>query len=258
MGRTSGNAAGASRLDPRPGRPIGSIRPARPYDTAGRSSRRPGVRDFDAFAADVRRELDPARPARVGHGRPRGPRRLAAPAAPRRRGRRGSPATSPPPLAATAHPTPSRGRRPTLDSLEDAPGDGLDLLRTLRDRRSRPPASTSSPTRPTIDVDFDPTDCSNEWPVVPVRRRSPTTSRRPSDDDEPADRWQDRLVFDFNVSETSPVVKGTWVTVGHVVSLIVDGWTWADILRTHPELTEDDIRVCLAYTVAQDDGEADA
>lgn len=61
--------------------------------------------------------------------------------------------------------------------------------------------------------------------------------------------WQDRLTFNFDVSESSPVVKGTWVTVGHIVSLIVDGWTWADILRTHPELTEDDIRVCLAYTV---------
>lgn len=70
--------------------------------------------------------------------------------------------------------------------------------------------------------------------------------------------WQERLAFDFNVSETSPVVKGTWVTVGHVVSLIVDGWTWSEILRTHPELTEDDIRVCVAYTVDQDQEAAGA
>jgi uncharacterized protein (DUF433 family) len=40
--------------------------------------------------------------------------------------------------------------------------------------------------------------------------------------------------------------------VSHVVSLIVDGWTWSNILRTHPELTEEDIRTCLAYTVAED------
>ena len=75
---------------------------------------------------------------------------------------------------------------------------------------------------------------------------------RPAQGEEPlAENWQGRLIFDFNVSEASPVVKGTWVTVGHVVSLIVDGWTWGDILRTHPELTEEDIRVCLAYTVAR-------
>jgi uncharacterized protein (DUF433 family) len=36
--------------------------------------------------------------------------------------------------------------------------------------------------------------------------------------------------------------------------MIVDGWTWTDVLRSHPELTEDDIRICLAYTAAQEDG----
>ena len=69
-----------------------------------------------------------------------------------------------------------------------------------------------------------------------------------------AENWEGRLVFDLNVSENSPVVKGTWVTVGQVVSLIVDGWTWSDILRTHPELAEEDIRACLAYTVAEEEG----
>lgn len=65
----------------------------------------------------------------------------------------------------------------------------------------------------------------------------------------------DRLVFDPNISTSSPVVRGTWVTAGQVVSLIVDNWTWADILRTHPELREDDIRACLAYTLEQEEAE---
>jgi uncharacterized protein (DUF433 family) len=77
-------------------------------------------------------------------------------------------------------------------------------------------------------------------------------------DDEPLPRWSDRLVFDENVSDDSPVVRGTWVTVSQVVSLIVDGFTWADILRSHPELTEDDLRACLAFAHEQesDDGRA--
>jgi len=66
-------------------------------------------------------------------------------------------------------------------------------------------------------------------------------------EDLPPTRWQDRLVFDFNISGDSPVVRGTWVTVAQVVTLIVDGQTRADLLRSHPELTEEDIRVCLAY-----------
>ena len=69
---------------------------------------------------------------------------------------------------------------------------------------------------------------------------------------DPRQPWLDRLVLDPNVSDSSPVVRGTWVTVGHVVSLVVDGWSWADILRTHPELTEDDLRACLTYAVEEE------
>jgi micrococcal nuclease len=67
--------------------------------------------------------------------------------------------------------------------------------------------------------------------------------------------WHERLVFDFDVSEDSPVVRGTWCTVKHIISLIVDGWTWSDVLRTHPELTTDDIRTCLSYAVAEEKGD---
>jgi uncharacterized protein (DUF433 family) len=57
----------------------------------------------------------------------------------------------------------------------------------------------------------------------------------------------DRLVFDLNVSESSPVVRGTWITVAQVVGRVVDGWSWSEILRGYPELTEEDIRACLDY-----------
>jgi uncharacterized protein (DUF433 family) len=154
------------------------------------------------------------------------------------------------------------GRRARL-ALEKAIG----LLLSLRDRsqpcwgRSTPSASRpeASPAAPVDrdDCNHDHDDYSNEWPILP---RGPHTDIEDTEDEfttsESVENWQDRLVFDFNVSETSPVIKGTWVTVSHVVSLIVDGWTWGDILRTHPELTEDDIRICLSYTIAQDNGEA--
>ncbi len=68
-------------------------------------------------------------------------------------------------------------------------------------------------------------------------------------------RWQDRIAFDYAVSEDSPVVKGTWVTVSHIVSLIIDGWSWSDVLRAHPELSEDSLRAALAYSV-EAEGEA--
>lgn len=61
-------------------------------------------------------------------------------------------------------------------------------------------------------------------------------------------RWQDYLVED---PDDGVIVKGTFVTVGYVVSLIVDGWSWREILTRHPELCEDDIRACLNYAVEQ-------
>jgi hypothetical protein len=155
-------------------------------------------------------------------------------------------------------------RRDGLDA-QHALEEAILLLQTLRDRRQArwgrptPPASPvtgadGASSRSDVDLDL-----SNEWPVVPgstfLDVASPTGDTS-SPADEGPENWRGRLIFDFNVSETSPVVKGTWVTVGHVVSLIVDGWTWGDILRTHPELTEEDIRVCLAYTIAQDNGQA--
>ena len=64
--------------------------------------------------------------------------------------------------------------------------------------------------------------------------------------------WRHRLVFDAAISKTSPVVQGTCVTVEQIVSMVVDGWSWAEILSALPELTEDDIRACLTYSVEEE------
>lgn len=63
--------------------------------------------------------------------------------------------------------------------------------------------------------------------------------------------WRDRLAFDPAISRATPIVKGTWVTASQVVALIVDGWTWDDILSDYPELTYDDLRACLSYTLGE-------
>ena len=62
-----------------------------------------------------------------------------------------------------------------------------------------------------------------------------------------------RLTYDLDVSEASPVVRGTWVTVAHIVSCVVDGSSWDDILRMHPELDEADIRAALTFAIAEEE-----
>lgn len=61
------------------------------------------------------------------------------------------------------------------------------------------------------------------------------------------------LAADPQVSLTSPTLRGTWITAHELVALIVDGWTWADILRGYPELTEGDIRAALTWYMNEGD-----
>jgi uncharacterized protein (DUF433 family) len=136
-----------------------------------------------------------------------------------------------------------RSLRRALDSLMEIRGDRRNAWgQPARLDTSVPPMADDAVYGPELEA--------NEWPIVPsVESHDP----EPADDDNsPLPRWQDRLVFDFNVSDDSPIVKGTWVTVAQIVSLIVDGHTWADILRSHPELSEEDIRVCLSYATEQE------
>jgi len=144
----------------------------------------------------------------------------------------------------------SRIRPSELDRASRALQEALEALNFLR---SRFPTSPIPALEPNFqhEVDLDSEILPNEWPVVPIEGFDDRAEAETADDDE-VPSWRDRLVFDFEVSETSPVVKGTWITVGHVVSLIVDGWAWSDILRSHPELTEDDIRTCVAYAIAEE------
>jgi uncharacterized protein (DUF433 family) len=58
----------------------------------------------------------------------------------------------------------------------------------------------------------------------------------------------DRIVRDPAILNGKPTIRGTRISVAHVISLLVAGWTPAVILEEHPALTEADVIACLAYT----------
>ena len=136
-----------------------------------------------------------------------------------------------------------RIRSTELDRAFRSMKEALESLETLRARQGCTTESEAAAEAEEVPADVFP----NEWPIVPSEEFV-----GPPEADPEIPSWNERLVYDFDVSEASPVVKGTWVTVAHVVSLIVDGWTWADILRSYPELSEDDIRTCVAYAMAEE------
>ena len=108
----------------------------------------------------------------------------------------------------------------------------------------------------TVRVDAEPIQAEDNEATIRPFFSDDASDLEPAVDDEAEVEaaWRGRLAYDAKVSVISPVVVGTWVTVARVVSLIVDGSTWADILRAHPELTEDDLRACLAFA-HEDDAE---
>jgi uncharacterized protein (DUF433 family) len=58
---------------------------------------------------------------------------------------------------------------------------------------------------------------------------------------------QDRIVVDPEILVGKPVIKGTRLAVEHVVGLMAQGWSEADVLEAYPHLTRDDILACLEY-----------
>jgi uncharacterized protein (DUF433 family) len=59
--------------------------------------------------------------------------------------------------------------------------------------------------------------------------------------------WEKRIIVDARILNGKPVIKGTRLAVEFIVDLLANGWTNNEILRNYPNLTQADIRACLAY-----------
>ncbi len=57
----------------------------------------------------------------------------------------------------------------------------------------------------------------------------------------------DRITLDPSVLAGKPVIRGTRLSVEHIIGLLAEGWTEADILRNYPGLAREDIAACLTY-----------
>jgi len=56
-----------------------------------------------------------------------------------------------------------------------------------------------------------------------------------------------RIAVDPEVMVGKPVVKGTRLTVEHILSLLISGMTIEEILEDYPNLAREDIFACLAF-----------
>lgn len=61
-----------------------------------------------------------------------------------------------------------------------------------------------------------------------------------------------RITLDPAIRSGKPCVNGTRITVSDVLEYLAGGMTDAEVLVDFPELTQDDIRACLAFAAERE------
>ncbi len=59
--------------------------------------------------------------------------------------------------------------------------------------------------------------------------------------------WQNYIVSDKEVLLGKPTVKGTRISVEHIVGLFAQGWTEKEILENFPRLTKESLQAVFSY-----------
>jgi uncharacterized protein (DUF433 family) len=60
----------------------------------------------------------------------------------------------------------------------------------------------------------------------------------------------ERIAIDPAILTGKPVVRGTRLAVEHVIDLLAQGWSEAELLANYPGLTHEDVQACLGYASA--------
>lgn len=59
--------------------------------------------------------------------------------------------------------------------------------------------------------------------------------------------WREHIVSDRKVLRGKPVIKGTRLSVEHLIQLFASGWTEKQILDNYPRLTDKHLRAVFFY-----------
>jgi uncharacterized protein (DUF433 family) len=59
--------------------------------------------------------------------------------------------------------------------------------------------------------------------------------------------WQEHIISDKDVLLGKPIIKGTRLSIDHLISLLAQGWNEEHILENFPRLTKEDLQAVFAY-----------
>lgn len=60
-------------------------------------------------------------------------------------------------------------------------------------------------------------------------------------------KWQHFIVSDKEILLGKPVIKGTRLSVEHIVGLLAQGWNENQILENYPRLTKESLQAIFLY-----------
>jgi uncharacterized protein (DUF433 family) len=59
--------------------------------------------------------------------------------------------------------------------------------------------------------------------------------------------WHERIASDPLILVGKPVIKGTRLSVEHIIEQLANGWSETDFLDAFPGLAREDLQACYAY-----------
>ena len=59
--------------------------------------------------------------------------------------------------------------------------------------------------------------------------------------------WKDYIVSDKEILLGKPAIKGTRISVEHIVGLLAQGWNETQILESYPRLTKESLQAVFTY-----------
>ena len=59
--------------------------------------------------------------------------------------------------------------------------------------------------------------------------------------------WREHIISDKEVLLGKPTIKGTRISVEHIVGLLAQGWTENEVLENFPRLTRESLQAVFAY-----------
>ena len=60
-------------------------------------------------------------------------------------------------------------------------------------------------------------------------------------------KWEDYIISEKNILLGKPTIKGTRISVEHIVGLLAQGWNEDQILENYPRLTKESLKAVFLY-----------